>query len=488
VIVSGLRRAVACVLLLAVAGCHRLPRTAPERATDTIAVPPQVSTIAVPVSATLANLQRELDKVVPVTLWAIDKPDQVCAAPAKVKVLFAKVTTPTIRCHLVGTVTRGPIRISGAGRDLLVTLPLHATIAARDIGGLLKKKTAFADATVHARIRLDVASDWSLKGAVAIAYDWTDAPHVDILGQRVEFTSKADEKLNGVIANLRASLPQQLAKLRFRVKAQAAWSAAFTSLKLNDADPTVWMRITPQALSYGGYAIEKGVVTMRLGMQARTESFVGPRPADPVATLLPPLSKLDRPAGAVHFAIPVIADYAELEPVVAKALVKRSQRPFLVPGIGPVIASFGAVRIYGTPGGKIAVGVTFTATTPGRSPSHGTIWLTARPVNSVDSRRVDFAELSVVGVTDSTGASLLIKLANAPGLSETVASSLTQDFSRDYQNLLGKIGSAISEKRQGDLVIRAHVDRIRTGVITAAGQGVYLPVSGTGTASIALKR
>ncbi len=66
--------------------------------------------------------------------------------------------------------------------------------------------------------------------------------------------------------------------------------------------------------------------------------------------------------------------------------------------------------------------------------------------------------------------------------------ALTQDFSRDYQDLLGKIAHAIAEKREGNLVIRARVDRVRTGLISATGQGLYLPVSGEGTASIMVEK
>ncbi|UAK25498.1 DUF4403 family protein [Sphingomonas nostoxanthinifaciens] len=110
-----------------------------------------------------------------------------------------------------------------------------------------------------------------------------------------------------------------------------------------------------------------------------------------------------------QFAIPLVAEYSELEPVVTKC----AQRPFIVPGIGPVIAAFGKIAIYGTEGSKIPVGVTFTAARPGQAPSHGTIWLNGRLVNDVDSQRITFADLGVIGVSDSTGTSLLIRLANA---------------------------------------------------------------------------
>lgn len=45
-------------------------------------------------------------------------------------------------------------------------------------------------------------------------------------------------------------------KLHLRDNVANAWRSSFTSLELNDANPPVWMRITPRELDYGGYTIE----------------------------------------------------------------------------------------------------------------------------------------------------------------------------------------------------------------------------------------
>lgn len=468
------------------AGCQQVPHEAPPRATDRIAVPAQSSIIEVPVSADLRELAAALDHAVPRRLWKIDKPDQTCVPSRKVKILFAKLKTPTLKCRIVGQVTRGAMTLTGSGQDIIVGMPLHAAFSAQDIGGVLKQETAQADAHVRAHIRLRLADNWSPRGQIDISYDWTDEPHIDFLGQRIEFTSKADARLKKVVARLERTLPDELAKLRFRERVEQVWRSAFTSLELNEANPPVWMRVTPQELDYGGYVIAENRLTLKLGLKARTETFVGPRPANTPATPLPPVNRVEGPLGEIVFVIPVIADYRELEPVLAKALTRRARRPFDVPGIGPVNARFGKVVIYGTTGGKIAVGLTFSAAEPGGDPSHGTIWLTALPANAPNSRRVSFADLSVAGVTDSTRASLLIKLANAPGLASTIADSLTQNFERDYDKLLVKITHALAQRRQGDLLIRARIVAVQTGKIRTAGQGVYLPVSGRGTASIIL--
>lgn len=259
--------ALLCVACLS--GCDRTPREAPPRATDTISVPPQTSTMNVPIVADMDKLAASLEQAVPRRLWSIDKPGQTCLPPKKVKILFAKIKTPAIQCRITGTVVRGPLVLEGSGKTIIVTMPLHAAISARDVGGVLSRETAEADARVRAVVRLDIARDWSPRATVSIAYDWTDEPHVDFLGQRIEFTSKADAKLAGVVERLERSLPQELGRLQLREQIAQVWGSAFTSVQLNRANPPVWMRITPRQLSYGGYTISRNRVNLALGVQSR---------------------------------------------------------------------------------------------------------------------------------------------------------------------------------------------------------------------------
>lgn len=474
---------------LALAGCkNEVAFAPPPRANDTIAVPVQNSVIAVPVTADLTALTRQLEREVPRTLARINRKRETCVAPKRVKVAFVKLKTPKLKCDIVGTVTRGPMRFEGRGQDFVIALPVRARVEARDIGGVLKRETATAAATVRVIARLSLKPDWSPTGKVDIRYTWSDEPHVDFLGQRIEFTEAADKELRGVIRSLERSLPRELAKLGLRRQIETLWGKAFTSLELNRANPPVWMRITPRELQYGGYSLRGRTATFRLGLKAQTETFVGDRPADLPATKLPRLANLDAKPGKLLFYIPVIADYAQLEPVVQRALVRRSERPFEVPGLGPIRAQFGEVDVYGTTGGRVAVGVTFTAKQVDGSlgEAHGQVWLTGVPVNADNSRKVSFEEVQITGDTDRPGADLLLSLANSPGFAQTIGTALAQNFERDYDELMAKVSRAIQSKREGDLLIRATIEDVRTGRLKAAGQGLYLPVEGTGTASISL--
>src|SRR3546814_12905834 len=103
-------------------------------------------------------------------------------------------------------------------------------------------------------------------------------------------------------------------------------------------------------------------------------------------------------AGRLRFFIPIVADYAQLEPVILRALVKRAARPFEVPGIGPVTARFDKVTAYGTTSGRIAVGLALASrpVSCDIGETRGLIRLAPRPVNAHGSAKEIGRELGRV--------------------------------------------------------------------------------------------
>ncbi|PZQ22797.1 MAG: hypothetical protein DI569_07025 [Sphingopyxis macrogoltabida] len=478
----------AFLLTTLLSGCERKPEAqAPPRATDKAPAPSQTSLIAVPITADIGALRHELERAIPKTLWTINRREKECVAPQRVKVFGKKVkVTPAIPCTIVGQVTRGALRFRGEGQEIVVDVPINARISARDVGGVLKGETATGSALAHARIRVELAPDWRMHGKARISYGWTKAPGIDFLGRRITFTDEADEKLKPVIRDVEREVNREIAKVDIRRQAGDVWRQSFTSVELNRENPPVWMRITPQRILFGGFRLNGQQLNLNLGLEAVTETFVsGGRPADPKPT---PLPRLVRETPRPHFdvRVPVIADYVQLEPVLARALAKRSLRPFDLPAIGPVNARFGKITVYGAPGNRIAVGIDIEALAAGaaREPTRGRVWITAHPVNKPGSAEVHFTDLSVSGNTDGVRGDLLIQIAQSPGFSALIADALTQNFTRDLTELEGKIRRAIDQRREGDFVIRTTIDSFETGEIKAYGNGLYLPVRMVGGASI----
>ncbi|MGE6691440.1 MULTISPECIES: DUF4403 family protein [Sphingobium] len=475
--------------LILCAACQQKPAdVAPPRATDPVPAPQEKSLIAVPVDADASALREAIEQAVPRILWTINRREPRCVAPQKVRIFGSAVkVTPPIGCTIVGTVTRGAVSLRGEGRDIIADLPIHASISARDVGGVLKGETATGSAMVQARITVDLARDWTPKGRVRLHYDWTTPPGIDFLGQRIRFTDEADQKLRPIVAKLERDLPRELSKMNLRGEAEKLWRQAFATLALNKENPPVWMRVSPQKIFYNGYTMRGRTIRLDLGMEAITETFVGDRPAAPKPTALPPLEQA--PArNRLSFYLPVTADYRQLQPVIQRALSKRASRPFALPGIGPVSARFSNVTCYGGTGGRIAVGVDIAARpVDSQKEVHGRIWLAARPVNAANSARVGFVDPVITGNSDGLSGEILLAIGQSPGFSNLIASALGQNFARDIEELKGKIGRAIAEKREGDFVIHAHADRFDIGQIHAYGQGLHLPVRATGKAQISYR-
>jgi hypothetical protein len=468
-------------------GCKRIGNTGPPPHSTRRMAPPAVSSsLAVPVVADLTQLERLLDHEIPVDLWTIDQPDATCVAPHHVNLFGTRLAiTPEMHCHISGTVVRGDIALRGDGRTIIADVPILAHVDARNIGGLVNTH-ADGTAMAHARINLTVARDWRVGGTLLLGYDWTTPPAITLLGQRITFTDKADERLKPIIARLTQRLPAVLAGLDVRTRIGGLWQRGFAVINLNDRNPPVWMRIVPQSLSYGGYTIVGHQLQLRLGMVALTQAVVGARPADPAPTPLPDTTDAPAGDGRIHMFVPVSADYAELVPVIARALTRRSARPFVLPGIGAVTARFANIEVYGATDGRIAVGADIAAVAQnGALPeTRGRIWFAGQPHNAPGSQLVRFTNLSVSGATTDMRGDVLLAVANSPGFSDAVAQALTQNFTHDYDTLEDKIRRAIAHRVQGNLGIEAQLENTRNGEIEAYADGLYMPVWITGRASV----
>lgn len=466
-----------------------LQADAPPKATDKAPSPGETTQISVPVEVDSSGLSAAIEKAIPQTLWSINQEQPRCIPPQHVKVFGKRLAvTPAIKCTIIGQVTRGKTRLRTQGDEILVDVPIRAQISARDVAGILKGETATAAAQFHARIKVDIDRNWQPQGTVRFSYDWTKAPGIDFLGQRITFTDKADEALRPVLANLQGAEQGEFRKINLRKDVDAIWRQAFTNLSVNRENPPVWIRVTPQKVMFGGYSLSANRIRLNVGIEGKTETFVGDEPSKPTPTPLPPLLH-GQMANRLNFFLPVKAEYAELEPVLMRALQRRSERPFVIPKVGNVNANFKKVTIYGTPGNRIAVGLDVVVQPENKQfePMEGMLWLTAFPINDAGSAEVRFKDVTVAGDTSKVGGDLLLQFGNSPVVAEMLASSLTQNFTKDVNDLKGKIHKAVDRRQEGDFLIQTSTDEFDIGVIQAFGDGLYLPVRVKGQAEISYR-
>ncbi|MEE4153150.1 MAG: DUF4403 family protein [Erythrobacter sp.] len=467
-------------MIASLAGCAK-QADAPEpppRATDKITFPHETSKIALDLKVDLAGLERDLEADLPRDLLSFSRPDTVCVPPKEVDLPLFKVKTPKLKCDIEGKVRRGRLRVSGRGRQLQVRMPVKAEVVARDIADILKQETGTAALDLTLSMKVDLTRDWRLTSDVALDYAWSNEPGIDFLGKRITFTREADRALAPLRAKAAAALEDSLERLALKDAAERGWRAAHTVLELNRANPAVWGRITPESFAYGGYQISGRTMTIALGLEGVLETHVGHRPEPIEPAALPPLERLSGRTGFGLLKVPVVADYAVLEPVLATALARRAARPFNLGEYGSVKARFDKIEIYGTTANRIAVGIDFAAQSDLSlwKNAHGRVWLTARPFNAANSRTINFADMRISGSTDMVGEEILFALANSDELQAVIGETLRQNFEHDFAKLRTKIDRAIASRRDGPVAYSITVEKIDTGRIKAHGEGLHLPV------------
>jgi hypothetical protein len=114
----------------------------------------------------------------------------------------------------------------------------------------------------------------------------------------------------------------------------------------------------------------------------------------------------------------------------------------------------------------------------------GRIWFAGVPHNAPGSQVVHFGDLSVSGAAKTTHGNLIIAVASSPGFSDAIAEALTQNFTHDFDSLQTKIERAIADRQQGNLHIDAQLQSVRNDELAAYGNGLYMPVTLTGRASV----
>jgi hypothetical protein len=471
----------ATLLLLALAGCNRRERNAvPPVVTQAVEMPRHASTLAIPVTATIADLERLLNDKVPTSYTTTEAQAAACAAAGVAR---------RIGCQFSGTIDRGPIRVTGVDANVLrLTIPVSGAIAAGELSRVVGAQPVSAAAEIDALVRLDIVGDWQPVADVSLSYRWTRAPGIDMLGRRISLAGAADPLLARVIAQLEAMVPESLQKLQPRSRLEAVWQQGFAVVPINTGMPPVWLRTTPQQLHFANYIIADGAITLALGATALTESFVGTRPAIAKPTPLPPPAPLPpNGLGAFRVHVPVMADYAGLESIVAAAL-KQVETPALqVRGIGSVSPEFGKVRIHATKDGRLAVGLELTATTQRqRLKPRGTVWLTMKPYNAPGTQRLEIRDVDITGIPDSASFRVLLAIARSRIVRDQIGRAMSQDFSAEYARALAQARAQLAERRQGNFILSATLDTLTIGSVVVTEQGLYLPVDAAGTATLRL--
>jgi hypothetical protein len=470
---------IACALLTlpALAGCgENTSNPAPARLVAPVTLEERASTIRLPVGIPLSLLEKAINAEVPTLLQRIDEPQQTCIK-TKSRLI------PDISCRLVGSVTRGPIKVSGAGGGLMLTMPVRATVAAENIGKIIKRETANGSIVIRARVDLGLTPQWKPRAHIRADYSWTNRIGIDFLGRRITFASKVDPKLKAVLAQLERSLPGHITKLQVREKVASVWAKGFTTVQIK-SDPQIWVRFTPEKVGFSGYRVVGDQLVVGFAARARTETLFGDRPEPAPVTPLPDLMR-DLPRGGIDVYVPVLIRYSVLETVARKIVFSREYKGLKLKGGVTVDAEFANIAIYGTPDNGIAVGLDVALKTLGGSIStKGRVWFVARPTIDIDRKIVGISDLTVVGQMDSRAFDLLVEAVNRSSIRDRMVREIRYDFSRDYAAGLAKADQWMEAEPLEGFVFKGDLVDARIHKVHIAPDGLLVEASAAGTGAM----
>lgn len=467
---------------------------APPRMEKSAHYPVEESVLVTEIGVPLSAMKRSLERDIPRSLYRINEQIEECIPRENITILGRDIgRTPKVSCQLVGEIKRGAITLSGRGSDLRVSFPVSAEIQARDVGGIIKRETATASARINLNARIAIDRDWGLKPDIRISYQWSKEPGIDVLGQRIRFTRRANAELAPILARAEKTLERELSSLNLQSQVAPLWAQGFTTLSLNDSNPPVWMRITPAGIGTGNIRVSGRRLATDVMLRAKLGVFVGHRPPEPNAKPLQANIGVARSAG-FEVMVPVLADYEQVEPVILRALNRLAERGISKQELGRLEVAFDDVTLYAAEGGRLAVGIEAQVEPVGNitdriwGRSKGTIWLTGMPVTKPNSQEVRIENLQVYGDMDTSVGDFLVRVMASEDVKREIESALVEDFSNDYNSVIEKARAGIRSVEAGNFRLSFDITELAHGKVTPTAEGLFMPVTASGTASTALNR
>ncbi|MBI0434673.1 DUF4403 family protein [Roseomonas sp. KE0001] len=288
-----------------------------------------------------------------------------------------------------------PVAFSEAGGRLRASFGVDARGTAGLRGWLadtvgLGRKNFQAAARVQADLGLRLDQGWCPHVAMDIAYDWTEAPRLEVIGGvwmgvEGQLRTAVDAALRELPAQLHGLIPCE----RVRAEVAQLWRRQEIPLQL-PAAPPLFVQIEPVSLGTPGLVVAADHLRLPLSLRARTAVTDTAQKAAP-APPLPPLRDLPPEASRLRLAIPVRAGYDMVRDWMMREFGGRDY-PLDVAG-WTVRLQIRDIFLYPSDPG-LALAVRFSARTPGGwLDTSGRVIFWARPVLEQGGTRLRLTEL-----------------------------------------------------------------------------------------------
>jgi hypothetical protein len=274
--------------------------------------PPQLSTITIPIRASLAPLLPQLEAQVPKTVesqgYELD-PQKRLAAKYRV--------------------ARDPIRVNMIGAGLHVTTTVHYALEACPvIGGSIRNPCiscgygeAMRNVVISLQSRLDWTAAWTLGSrTVARPLDFLDRCTVTFLGVDVtdwKLRPVVDAQLQDALRTVDANTPKLAS---FKREAQQVWSSLLAPIEIASR---TWLVLEPQDIALAPLRGNGLEVTSAISLHALTRVVIGENPAASTKPL-PSLRVAAANESGIRVPFVVAVPYAEASRIVNEQFAART--------------------------------------------------------------------------------------------------------------------------------------------------------------------
>lgn len=456
---------------LLIAACAAPPRPQPQPFVGPAIPPPpaELSTIVIPVRASLAPLIPELEKQIPKTMesrsYQVDAPHHVA---------------------IKYQVARGPagINMIGAGLHASATVR-YALEACPYVNGAIRNACVscgfdepMRDVTISVQSRLDWSEGWTLRSRTAI-------PPLEF-GRRCTFAGvdvtnlilrpMLEEQLRNAAKTIDAQTPR-LASIK--PQAQQIWTALQQPYAIA---PDTWLVLDPADVSLTPIHGSGLTVTSAIELHARTRVVVGAKP--PVSQKpLPPLRVANGVDRGIRVPFDVDLPYAEASRLVAEQLGRQTYRLG-----GGATLTVDSIRLSAGTNGKTNIEASIDYRGGGLRHYKGLVYLDGAPsfdaatgnvvVNDVDysldpKRHNPFLRVADRMAHDNVRAQL------RAGARWPIGESIT--------TMKKEIERGMTRKLASNVILRGQIDAIQPVSVTVRAEGFTIRAVAVGSAEVEVK-
>lgn len=271
------------------------------------------STIALPISASMAQLRQRVQSLIPQVLIDTSGNQRIRTLVGKIKIKYR-----------IQAWRNGPLQLSAREGALFIDVPIRFKIKATKKGLVDISQKVSGSLVVHGRIDLNIAPSWDLVPQVALSFSWQKKPCFSLFKlfkicmhkQVKPVIARYLQNTSGVIARtLRA-------RLRVRDLVRKAWTLAHQSVRVSDAPP-VHVASRPQALHVASLQTAGGNLRLDVGMRVQLRTIVGAKPTVGLRAPLPPPIRTRLPSG-LRFFVPVSIEYASIARMIEQRIGNRA--------------------------------------------------------------------------------------------------------------------------------------------------------------------